>query len=298
MKHKISPLIRPAILPVLGLILSDCQRGTTDSPNFRIMVLSDTHISDNQEKSDRLKNLVRMVNMGEILNIDMVFITGDIVSSVYGRRYTPENPDTSDNWLGKAMNIFRQFDKPHYLAMGNHDHKIAKFRDSDAPWGKAEINAMGRLWKRQTGFDSNYSIYHDGWKFIVLNSMGGEYLERHFDEAQIDFLNRELADEMPTILFFHHPLQSDHIRPWCKLKDLARPESNQLLYTLLWNRRDQIKTIFVGHGHTHVDDVLYDQIRVIETESFADGNNSSYNIVTINPKGERLSVMKGSRLTH
>lgn len=291
MKRPIALFAKPAVLLALGLVLSGCQQGTED---IRFMVLSDTHISDNQERADRLAKLVQMVNTGEIPNIDMVFITGDIVSSVYGRQYTPENPDTSDNWLQKAMSILRGFDILYYPVMGNHDHKIAKFRDSDAPWPEAEIDAMEQFWKNQTGFDANYSIQHEGWKFIVLNSMGGEYKNRHFDEAQINFLKRELADEMPAILFFHHPLQSDHIRPWCKPKDLAQPASNPLLYTLLWDRRDQIKAIFVGHGHMDVDDVLYDRIRVVETVSFADGTNSSYNIVIIDPKGKVLSIAKGT----
>lgn len=275
------------------LLVPGCSKKAQLGGDFKIMVLSDTHISSSQDKPARLRHLVGRVNAGEFPGVELVFITGDVVSNVYGD-YTPENPDTSDNRLRRAMSILRELNVPFYPAMGNHDHKIASFRDSDAPWPQEEIHDMWRLWRQQTGFEPYYTISHKGWQFIVMNSMAGRHLERHFDDEHLNWLRAELKDGLPTLLFFHHPLRTDNFRLWCKPGQWTTREQEPKFYAILEDHQDSIKGIFVGHGHMFVQDSLFNKIGVYETDSFGEGADTSYHIVALHQADHSLAVMQGA----
>lgn len=284
-------------LILIALVIS-CQPPTrtfVESPNFKALVLSDTHISSDTSKTNRLQRLVNKINASYFPGVELVFVTGDVVSSVFGK-YTPENPDTSDNRLRRAVSVLRQLKIPFYLAMGNHDHKIGNFRDSDAAWPEAEIKAMWKNWQAQTGFEPYYAVTHRGWKFLILNSMGGRHKNKHFDARQVRWLARELEENLPVVLFFHHPIQTDHFRLWCKPKDLGTPKTDPQFYALLKKYRDRIKGIFVGHGHMFISDRLYGTIGVYETDSFGEGTDTSFYVASFETRTGSLSVVRGDRL--
>ncbi|MDQ7065094.1 MAG: metallophosphoesterase [candidate division KSB1 bacterium] len=283
------------IVVAIGLTLS-CRPPASrliEKADFKAIVLSDTHISSDTTKTRRLLRLVQKINAGKFPGVELVFVTGDVVSSVFGK-YTHENPDTSDNRLRRAVSVLRRLRIPFYLAMGNHDHKIGNFRDSDAPWPQEEIGAMWELWRQQTGFAPYYSVKHRGWKFIVLNSMGGRHLNRHFDDTQMDWLGRELEENGPVALLFHHPIKTDHFRFWCKFKDLGSPQKDRRFYRLLRRYQAKIKGVFVGHGHLFVHDVLFGRIPVFETDSFGEGSDESFYIVSFNAQKQTLRVIKAN----
>ena len=101
--------------------------------DFHVLIISDTHISNDEAKIDRLNTLIDKVNTGKIPGIAFVVNTGDVVSSVY-RTYDAQNPDEAENRLKKAVREFEGFSIPYYFVMGNHDYKIDSDRDSDAPF--------------------------------------------------------------------------------------------------------------------------------------------------------------------
>lgn len=246
--------------------------------DFNVMIVTDTHISNDEEKDKRLDTLLNMVNAGVLPGIDFVVNTGDVVSSVY-KKYDESDPEKSYNRLLKTIRLFNQLEIPYYFTMGNHDYKIDSDRDSDAPFDEDEILIMEKIWKDFTGFEPYYSIIHKSWKFIFLNSMRGRYLNRHFDDKQLDWLESELASGMPIILFFHHPLETDNFRIWCKFKDLITQDKDPRFYSLIQSNKKMIKAIFVGHGQMWVTDVLYGSIGVYETNSFADESDLTYQVV-------------------
>jgi hypothetical protein len=168
----------------------------------------------------------------------------------------------------KADSIFDKLEIPYFLTMGNHDYKIDGNRDSDTYFPETEILEMEKHWKNVTGFEPFYAVNYKGWKFIILNSMRGRYLNRHFDEAQLDWFAKELSDSVPTVLFSHYPLKTDHLRIWCKPKDLITKKKEPCFYSILKRYKDQIKAIFTGHGHMWVRDRLYGNIPVFEVDSF------------------------------
>jgi predicted MPP superfamily phosphohydrolase len=265
-------------LVIFIFIVSCSSSDKYPSGDYNVMIISDTHISNDEEKDDRLDTLLNMVNAGVFPGIDFVVNTGDVVSSVY-KKYDRSNPEKSYNRLLKTVQIFNQLEIPYYFTMGNHDYKIDSDRDSDGPFNEDEIVKMEKIWKDFTGFEPYFSIIHKSWKFIFLNSMRGRYLNRHFDDKQLDWLEIELASNMPTILFFHHPLKTDNFRIWCGFKDLITQDKELRFYSLIQSNKKIIKAIFVGHGHMWVNDVLFETIAVYETNSFADESDLTYQVV-------------------
>ena len=279
------------LLILLFGLISGCNRDQYPSGDFYIIVISDTHISRDQSKKQRLVKLSSLINEDHFPGVELLFNTGDIVSRVYGN-YTSDNPDTTEKRLKTAVDIFRNFQVPVYLAMGNHDYKIGPGRDSDSYFPKEEIEMMERTWEKYTGFKPYYSVQHNAWNFIVLNSMRGRYLDRNFDEKQLDWLETQLKEDMPAILLFHHPLKTDHFKLWSHPKDLVTTEKEPRFFSLIRQNKHKIKGIFVGHGHGWVNDTLFDDIPVYETNSFADEEELMYYVVGFNKKKQSISVAK------
>jgi len=259
--------------------------------DFYAVIVSDTHISRDESKIERLNKLSEMINKGVLPNVEFVVNTGDVVSRVYGD-YRDGDPDSSDNRLRRAVGSFSLLRVPWYFAMGNHDYKIGPDRDSDTYFPQDEIEMMEVLWKRETGFQPYYSFDHKGWRYIVLNSMRGRYLHRHFDDDQMNWLNSQVSDEKPVILFFHHPMETDNFNFWAHPKDLITEENEPQFYKILNKYKINIKGIFVGHGHRWVEDTLFDSIKVYETNSFGDEDELMYYVVGFDSLTSAISVAK------
>jgi hypothetical protein len=53
-----------------------------------------------------------------------------------------------------------------------------------------------------------------------------------------------------------------------------------------------IKGIFVGHGHMWVSDVLFDTIKVFETDSFGDADNYTFSIIGMDTVRSSITVAR------
>lgn len=260
-------------------------------PDFQVMVISDTHISNDESKDKRLAQLIDRINNHEFPAVELLFITGDLVACVYGNK-EPGVPDESNNRIKKLQMILGELKIPHYLILGNHDYRFNRSSDSDSTFSLQAIERMEAIWKRDSGIEPYNALEHKGWKFICLNSMRGRYVNRHFDGEQLDWLEAQLKDERPTILLFHHPLKTDHPRIWCKSKDLMTPENEPRFFFLLENHKFQIKAIFVGHGHRWVKDTLFGKIKVFETDSFGESKGLPFYLVKLDHHSFNLRATK------
>ncbi len=280
-------------LITLNLVTWGCGSISTNYPDgdFHILIVSDTHVSNDDSKIERLNCLTDKINRGDYPGLAFVVNTGDVVSSIY-KSYNPENADHKQSRLFNALVAFNRLEVPYYWVMGNHDYKIDSDRDSDAPYEKDEILFMEKIWKQMTGFDAYYSFEYGGWKFVVSNSMHGRYKHRSFDEDQLDWFASELEAEVPIVLFFHHPLQTDNFRIWSGAGASILPEVEQRFYSILEKNVNQIKGIFVGHGHLFVQDHLFDKIKVYETASFADDKDMPHLVVGIDTTSQSINVGK------
>ncbi len=294
-KMKEINLIRKYILQIFVLLhfvlIAGCGNFSHLYPegDFKILVLSDIHITNSKSKDERLAKVVKDVNSGYFPGVDIVVTTGDNVSSVYDHYY-PDSLDKSYNRLERFVEIMSKLETPKYFVPGNHEYKIEKERDSDAPYGKEEIERMSNIWTDITGLQPYYSFSHKGWKFIVMNSMSGRYLDRFFDDEQLKWLGNELEEDLPIVLFFHHPLETDGFRIWSKPSGKMDEDEEPEFYNTLQKYRDKIKGIFVGHGHRWVNDKIFDKIDVYETASFGDDESSPYYIVGFDNETQKISV--------
>ncbi len=243
--------------------------------SFRFLVISDVHISSDPVKDHKLKTLVTSINQGEMGRVDFLMLTGDNVACYFADRRERRTP--AHNRAAKLVSLLSSLSLPYYLALGNHDYRIDKEADSDTNFTREQIDTMETLWKEDASLQPFYAFDHKGWKFVVLNSMRGRHLGRFFDDDQLAMLEAELLQGKPAMLFFHHPLQTDHPRIWCKPKDLITPKREARFYDLLQKHKKTIKGIFVGHGHRWNDDLLFDSIRVYQTTTFGErAQNAGY----------------------
>ena len=282
-------LLIPASL--IYMIFSGCQPSYSSYPegNFHIMVISDVHISRDETKDKRLQTLITSINDNRYSDIKALIITGDCVSKMYSEKKNGSHPESSNN-LAKLETLLQPLEIPYFLIMGNHDYKIDSDKDSDAPFTIQEIDTMEFLWQKITGFKPYYSVTYNGWKFIMLNSMRGRYLERAFDQAQIEWLAAELSTGQPVLLFFHHPIETDHFHFWGKWGDLITNEKEARFFTICQEYQNKIKGIFVGHGHRWLDDTLYEKIPVYETDSFGESDDLPFYLISIDTVKQIVTV--------
>jgi len=263
--------------------------------DFKFMVISDTHISNDVSKDERLSELIEKINYGEFSGVELLFVTGDVVSSHYSD-YDSLDPGKNISRLHKAVNLFNKLTVPHYLIMGNHDYKIDSEHDSDYPFSLSYLRNMENIWEKETGRPPNCSFIHKGWKFICLSSFRGRQRVKHFDDQQLDWLEKELDCNLPVLLFFHHPLKTDHFRIWCSFSTRINPDRDERFYDILNKYKHSIKGIFVGHGHFWVHDKLFDSIQVYETDSFADNTKPQYLIIGINNRKKKIMVAQNPKI--
>jgi len=243
--------------------------GSQTKADTWFMVISDVHTSNDQTKMEKMANLVSGINDGEYQQVDFLVITGDCVSSFLEDR-DRDHDDLTNNRVLKLLKVLEPLEKPFYLVMGNHEYKIDRDKDSDDPFTQSEIDTIEAMWERYTGQEAYFSFGEAGVKFLVLNSMRGKPLGRRFDDKQMAWFRNEISSADPVILFFHHPVKTDHLRIWAHKRDLVSKRTEPKFMELCEENRERIRGIFVGHGHFWVKDRLYKEIPVFETASFGD----------------------------
>lgn len=258
--------------------------------DYSLLILSDIHISNDETRDQRLIDMISAVNDGMFENLDMLIITGDAVSSF--QRFRDEVGLPGNQRAEKFINIISQIAIPWHIALGNHDYKIDSDRDSDAPFSFQDIDTMEVLWHELADIEPFYAIEHKGWNLLFLNSMRGRYLDRFFDDQQMQWLKNELQKGLPVLLFFHHPVETDHIKIRSKPKDIITPKIEPEFFSLADAHKEQIKGIFVGHAHRWVKDELFATIPVYLTDSFADNQKSPFRLIDIDTTKNSIHVTR------
>ncbi len=221
------------------ILIAGCAEKRFPAGDFFAVVVSDTHISRDESKDERLRKLLRQINTRQLGDVHLVFNTGDAVSRIFGD-YTDSNRDTEDDRLQRYLDIISGSEVPVYTALGNHDYKIGPNVDSDGPFSKDQIEFAESLWQTKGDIYPYFSLDYNGWKFIILNSMRGRYRERNFEPQQIEWLSGELQTQMPSILFFHHPVETDNLKFWCSFDDLITEEKEPEFFALCRQYKNNI----------------------------------------------------------
>jgi 3',5'-cyclic AMP phosphodiesterase CpdA len=207
----------------LCLALAAC--GSPDPDTFRIVVISDTHITgpqyvcctengdiDNasiQKTQERLEAVVDHINAIDPPP-DMVVITGDVMHNPYYSMDPTWYATTESAWTITPQ-ILDRLEMPVHMAFGNHDYDI----DCDAnPHVSREMTAQ--LIEDHYGVAPYYAVDHKGWRFLFGNSMLGPTWDDtspacntdlgSYGAQQLAWVDQQLAGGLPTIFLSHHPL--------------------------------------------------------------------------------------------
>ena len=113
-----------------------------------------------------------------------------------------------------------------------------------------------------------------------------------FEAEQLAWLETELDNGDPTLIFMHHPLVTDDEDSMFAMLDSFAVDPEDGVYDILESYKDIIMAVFVGHGHIWERDLLFDTIWVYETGSIADSNGNAGNIhvVDVDPAGPGIDV--------
>ncbi len=220
-----------------------------DPDFFRFALLADTHIIDEYydgDEQDIYLTEERLIQARATINaidpaVDMAFIAGDITHN-----YPSADPsfyEQNRTRIDILADVLKEFRMPVYPGFGNHDY--------DVPAVSREFTH--ELFKDRLDLDTYYSVDHLGWKFVMLNNFLGETWNPNspefntafgsLGEEQLNWLEGELQQGMPTFLFMHYMLPLVTPR---EVSDLG-------LSRLVRDYKDTIRLFIVGHTHRWIN---------------------------------------------
>ena len=232
--------------PAVKLLASEQQ-----SRFFRFAFISDTHIIDefydgvegnNLDSESIFYTYNRLAAVRDTLNavtpsIDLVLNAGDLVHNYPSDQYNFffENVTRWDRY----KELIDGFNMPVHSCLGNHDYDI----------GDISRQFTHDLAKAKLAIDPYYSVDHRGWKFIAANNFLGDSMDPgsssydndagSFGEEQLNWIEAELEQGAPTILFFHFPM----------FEMRSTEIADYGIVPLVRKYRDTIKMVVAGHVH-------------------------------------------------
>lgn len=196
----------------------DCSRENC----FQVVLLSDPHVIDEWytgpengelDTASILAANERLVGARDRIHaLDMpiarAFVLGDVIHEYNSLDpmfyYEPSNLTAHDI----VADVLETFEMPVHLALGNHDYFVPEM----------PREFVHELFRDKLGLERTYySVDHRGFRFIVLDSQLGDTwdaasarFDTHygsFGEAQLRWLDEQLAEGLPSfVMFHHHPL--------------------------------------------------------------------------------------------
>lgn len=242
-------------LGAAGLAMPPFWQATPGKDVFYVGVIADSHVIDeyykgpesNPEDSESIfKTSERLTSARDRLNalrpaLDMVFLVGD-----YFHDYPSADLDfyfKNTTRIDRAKTITDGFRMPVHVGFGNHDYAVPK----------VSREASHELFRRKLGVKPYYAVDHRGWKFVHVNNfLGATWDPAHakyqkgrgsLGEEQLNWLDAQLSEKKPTLVFVHFPLS---VVEATEVSDLG-------LHSLLKRHASTVQQVISGHWHRWVD---------------------------------------------
>jgi Big-like domain-containing protein/calcineurin-like phosphoesterase family protein len=285
---------------------------------FFFVVLSDTHVrlpgnpdDDNYDNAGNIANLEAAIDTinANYSNADFVMVTGDLVGCLFSEDPADYGVGV-DNPAERYKAMMDELDMPYYSALGNHDYEKGFDTTEGEGISTSNIAAIESVWSKVLGITPYYSFLNEGLRFIILNSNRGDsrntlcysatveaFCTGSFDDVQMEWFESELEIGDPSLLFFHHPVDSDDaFKIWSYVGDSFLVSATDRFYDIAATYNDFISGIFVGHGHKWQSGTLSLSIPVNETAAIGDGFSSAdnMNIVSVNPSAVTINVVRNN----
>lgn len=228
--------------PDLQAEMSTGDLESTDMPSLPppgpvvFAVATDTHIVGNLEHgiTKRLADCIDTV-AGLTPTVEALFITGDLIDSLETTGELPHGylPIFAETVTASPVMV-------HPVA-GNHDYysqNYPQFLLTDDPAAADEIR------RQSLGIEPYYAVMENGVKFILLNSMQGDLwdislgLSGSLGAVQLQWLEAELQEGAPAVLFLHHPPELTE-----------EPDGEATLADIVAAHNDTVLGVFAGHLH-------------------------------------------------
>lgn len=185
--------------------------------------------------------------------------------------------DIAENGLAVEYQLFYDelgcLDLQYIACEGNHDIRLRAYSQSTKRFNGWLNTLNGNNDVDNTTF--HYATEVNGVKFVVMGSDRTEFEENYINDAQLEWLDKELAAQNGELTFvmIHQPLKLTHGLPdvWNSPIDSAGSvgeQSDQILEIL--NKYDNI-ILLTGHEHTGLGQYTYEKI----------GNFDSVNIPSL-----------------
>ncbi|MDE1163022.1 MAG: metallophosphoesterase [Acidobacteriaceae bacterium] len=239
--------------------MKDGKSADTES-RFHFAVLSDTHIIDKfykpgsengvEDNESILKANDRLVIARDTLNkirfsdgsrIEQYYLPGDVFHNYPSADY--DFYFQNETRLDIAKKLLSGFEAPVRLGWGNHDY--------DVPRVSREMSH--KLFEAKFQTAPYWSQDYRGFRFLMLNNFLGATWDKnspnfHKDvgslgEEQLQWLEAQLAERKPTVVFIHYPLCA--VAP-VEVKDFG-------LHPLLRRYQNSIQMVIAGHWHKWID---------------------------------------------
>ncbi len=231
----------------------------------RVAFIADTHVIGPQyvccsesdgidndsilKTEDRLRRAVSVINAIEP-KVEHVFVLGDVVHDAHHGTDLDWYLD-QDTAFSRAANALADLRMPAHLLWGNHDYEVV--------CGGGERHHPRSFTHQlfEHFFDApTYSSLDVGdWRFLLLNSQLGPTWDAasercdtelgSFGEQQLDWLDAQLSERLPSIVMTHHHM----------ITSMAQNENDGIhpdLSTVL-GRHDNVVVHLAGHLHRWVE---------------------------------------------
>ena len=179
--------------------------------------------------------------------------------------------DIAENGLAEEYQLvydeLKSIDTRYIMASGNHDIRLRAYSQSSARFLEFTnaLNNGENPVKPYAEGKLAYSEYVNGYKFIVLGADKMVFEETYLSDAQLDWLDAEIAAEKgkPVFVIVHQPLKLTHNLPttWGngtnKEAGSVGPQNDKLIEVLSKHAADSTVVLINGHLHAGFSQYSY-----------------------------------------
>ena len=243
-----------------ALSLAGC--GNAKPETFRAVIITDTHIigpqytccheNSDADNSSIVKTVDRLKALRDTVNAirpapAMVLVSGDIVHAAHASR-DPAYYQANETAYSIARDLFKGFNMPVYLAMGNHDYEIdcGSSDTFDPAFSEARF-------KELLDTPPFQAVDYHGWKFLLTNSQRGTTFDVNgghcrtedasVGKEQMDWASAQLDEGKPTVILSH----------FMRLLYSELETGPFVSFPKLLDAHTNVQAWFAGHSHRWVD---------------------------------------------
>ena len=195
--------------------------------------------------------------------------------------------DIAENGLAEEYQLFidefKGIDARYIMATGNHDIRLRNYNQVVNRFTKFTNALNGEEDVALNAYEDGKLAYTEmvkGYKFIVMGSDKATFEEAYISDAQLEWLDKELASasrNKPVFVVLHQPLKLTHNLPnnWGngtnKEAGSVGDQSDAIKEILSKNGKNKPVILITGHLHAGFSEFSYEKI----------GNFHSFNVPSL-----------------